>query len=108
MRLAGADEPGLPDLTSERRIAGAGRNSMTAMLEMRGVSKSFAGVQALRNVNFVVEAGEIHALVGENGAGKSTLMKVLSGVHPDGSYEGTVIFDGEERHFRDVNDSEAL
>src|SRR5207248_2603575 len=81
---------------------------MTAMLEMRGVSKSFAGVQALRDVNFVVEAGEIHALVGENGAGKSTLMKVLSGVHPDGSYEGTVIFDGEERHFRDVNDSEAL
>src|SRR5438105_391988 len=96
------------DPTSERRFGGAGRNSMTAMLEMRGVSKSFAGVQALRDVNFVVECGEIHALVGENGAGKSTLMKVLSGVHPDGSYEGTVIFDGEERHFRDVNDSEAL
>jgi putative multiple sugar transport system ATP-binding protein len=81
---------------------------MTAMLEMRGVSKGFAGVQALRDVNFTVEAGEVHALVGENGAGKSTLMKVLSGVYPHGSYEGTVIFDGEERHFRDVNDSEAL
>jgi len=81
---------------------------MTAMLEMRGVSKSFAGVQALRDVNFVVEAGQIHALVGENGAGKSTLMKVLSGVYPHGSYEGTIIFDGEERRFRDINDSEAL
>src|SRR5215468_4102217 len=81
---------------------------MTALLEMRGVSKSFAGVQALRDVNFTVEAGQIHALVGENGAGKSTLMKVLSGVYPFGSYEGTVIFDGEERRFRDVNDSEAL
>ena len=55
---------------------------MTAMLEMRGVSKSFAGVQALRDVNFTVEPGQIHALVGENGAGKSTLMKVLSGVYP--------------------------
>ena len=67
------------------------------MLEMRGVSKSFAGVQALRDVNFTVEAGQIHALVGENGAGKSTLMKVLSGVYPRGSYEGTIVFDGEER-----------
>lgn len=60
---------------------------MTAMLEMRDVSKSFAGVQALRDVSFTVEAGQIHALVGENGAGKSTLMKVLSGVYPAGSYE---------------------
>jgi len=81
---------------------------MTAMLEMRGVSKAFAGVQALRDVNFAVEAGQIHALVGENGAGKSTLMRVLSGVYPHGSYEGSIFFDGEERRFRDVNDSEAL
>jgi putative multiple sugar transport system ATP-binding protein len=81
---------------------------MTAMLEMRGVSKSFAGVQALRDVNFAVQAGQIHALVGENGAGKSTLMKVLSGVYPHGSYEGTIVFEGEERRFRDINDSEAL
>jgi putative multiple sugar transport system ATP-binding protein len=65
-------------------------------------------VQALRDVNFAVEAGQIHALVGENGAGKSTLMKVLSGVYPHGSYEGTIVFDGEERRFRDINDSEAL
>jgi len=85
-----------------------GREIMTAMLEMRNVSKSFSGVQALRDVNFSVEAGQIHALVGENGAGKSTLMKVLSGVYPAGSYEGTIIFDGEERRFRDINDSEAL
>jgi putative multiple sugar transport system ATP-binding protein len=83
-------------------------DAMTAMLQMRGVSKSFAGVQALRDVNFTMEAGQIHALVGENGAGKSTLMKVLSGVHPYGSYEGTITFDGEERRFRDVNDSETL
>src|SRR5690349_2433799 len=81
---------------------------MTAILEMRGVSKSFAGVRALRDVNFTVNAGVIHALVGENGAGKSTLMKVLSGVYPAGDFEGSIIFEGEERRFRDINSSEAL
>jgi putative multiple sugar transport system ATP-binding protein len=81
---------------------------MNAILEMRGISKHFTGVKALSDVTFTVEPGEIHALVGENGAGKSTLMKVLSGVYPHGSYEGTIIFDGEERQFRDINDSEAL
>ncbi|HEY9213006.1 MAG TPA: multiple monosaccharide ABC transporter ATP-binding protein [Ancylobacter sp.] len=81
---------------------------MNAILEMRGISKHFTGVKALSDVNFSVEAGEIHALVGENGAGKSTLMKVLSGVYPHGSYEGAIVYDGEERRFRDINDSEAL
>jgi putative multiple sugar transport system ATP-binding protein len=81
---------------------------MSAILEMRGISKSFTGVKALSDVNFTVEAGEIHALVGENGAGKSTLMKVLSGVYPHGSYGGAIVFDGEERHFRDITQSEDL
>ena len=81
---------------------------MTAILEMRGISKSFPGVQALRNVNLVVQAGEIHAICGENGAGKSTLMKVLSGVVPHGAYEGDIIFDGEKRQFADISDSERL
>jgi putative multiple sugar transport system ATP-binding protein len=78
------------------------------ILEMRGISKSFGAVRALSDVSFTVKEGEIHALVGENGAGKSTLMKVLSGVYPHGSYEGSILFDGEERHFRDINDSEKL
>jgi putative multiple sugar transport system ATP-binding protein len=81
---------------------------MNAILEMRDISKHFTGVRALNEVGFAVAAGEIHALVGENGAGKSTLMKVLSGVYPHGSYEGAIVFDGEERRFRDINDSEAL
>ncbi|WP_342363681.1 multiple monosaccharide ABC transporter ATP-binding protein [Terrarubrum flagellatum] len=81
---------------------------MSAILEMRGISKSFTGVKALSDVSFTVEPGEIHALVGENGAGKSTLMKVLSGVYPHGSYEGAIVFNGEERRFRGITDSEAL
>ena len=61
----------------------------STILEMRDITKTFPGVKALSNVNLSVDEGEIHAIVGENGAGKSTLMKVLSGVYPDGDYEGT-------------------
>ncbi|RTL96587.1 sugar ABC transporter ATP-binding protein [Ancylobacter aquaticus] len=81
---------------------------MNALLEMQGISKHFAGVKALSDVTFAVRPGEIHALVGENGAGKSTLMKVLSGVYPHGSYDGAIVFDGEERRFSDINASESL
>lgn len=80
----------------------------TPILEMRGITKTFPGVKALDNVNISVRAGEIHAVVGENGAGKSTLMKVLSGVYPHGSYSGEIHFEGEERRFRDIADSEKL
>ena len=81
---------------------------MSIILEMRGISKSFPGVKALRDVNLVVQSGEIHAICGENGAGKSTLMKVLSGVYPHGSYEGEIFFEGVERQFSSISDSEHL
>ena len=79
---------------------------MNAILEMRGIAKSFPGVKALREVNLVVKAGEIHAVCGENGAGKSTLMKVLSGVYPYGSYEGDIVYKGEVRRFANIAQSE--
>jgi len=78
------------------------------LLEMQNITKIFPGVKALDNVNLQVEEGEIHALVGENGAGKSTLMNVLSGIYPYGTYEGKIIYDGQECKFTNIKDSEAL
>ena len=50
------------------------------ILEVRGISKRFGGIEALKDISFSVRRGEVHALVGENGAGKTTLMKVLYGM----------------------------
>ncbi|MBR3735066.1 MAG: ATP-binding cassette domain-containing protein, partial [Lachnospiraceae bacterium] len=64
------------------------------ILEMRGIEKSFPGVRALRGVDFSLNKGEIHALMGENGAGKSTLIKVLTGVYSKDN--GTISMPGAD------------
>ncbi|MCX4825438.1 sugar ABC transporter ATP-binding protein [Streptomyces sp. NBC_01142] len=75
------------------------------MLTMHGVSKSFLGVPVLHDVGLDLEAGEVHALVGENGAGKSTLMKILAGEHlPD---SGTITIDGTARAFTHPSQAQA-
>ncbi len=76
------------------------------ILEMKSITKEFPGVRALDDVTMTVRRGEIHAICGENGAGKSTLMKVLSGVHPHGTYEGTILLDGQDVHFANIRASE--
>ncbi|MBQ9630838.1 MAG: sugar ABC transporter ATP-binding protein [Treponema sp.] len=78
------------------------------ILEMSHVTKEFPGVKALSDVTFKVKKGEVHCLVGENGAGKSTLMKVLTGVHPYGTYSGKIIVDGQEQKFKTIKDSENI
>jgi len=73
---------------------------------MRDITKDFGAVRALDGVTIEVERGHVHAICGENGAGKSTLMKVLSGVYPHGSYDGTIEFESHETAYRTINDSE--
>ncbi|MBV9928594.1 MAG: sugar ABC transporter ATP-binding protein [Acidobacteria bacterium] len=76
---------------------------MPPALEMRGITKSFAGNSVLAGVSLRAAAGEVHALVGENGAGKSTLMKVLAGVHrPEG---GEILIEGRPVHFTSPADA---
>jgi D-xylose transport system ATP-binding protein len=79
---------------------------MTATLEMIGITKEFPGVKALNDVSFTATPGEVHALCGENGAGKSTLMKVLSGLYPSGTYDGSIRINGQDHAFHKIKDAE--
>lgn len=82
------------------------RSSVDPALELRGITKSFGSVRALRAVDISVQAGEVVCLVGENGAGKSTLSSVASGlVRPDA---GTILVDGELQHFSTPSDAEEV
>ncbi len=76
------------------------------VLDACSIVKRFGAVTALDGVSFDLRAGEVHALCGENGAGKSTLIKLLSGVHPHGSYEGEILVDGTPAEFRSTRDAE--
>ena len=81
-------------------------DSNPPLVSMQGIHKAFPGVQALVNVDFDLQYGEIHALMGGNGAGKSTLIKILTGVeHPD---SGRIILEGKEIHVRSPQHAQSL
>lgn len=73
-------------------------------IEMRGIDKSFGGNAVLKEAGFLLDHGEIHALMGENGAGKSTLMKILTGVYTKDA--GQVIVDGQEVYYKNPQEAE--
>ena len=75
------------------------------LLELKGICKSFYGVPALVNVDFSVQAGKVHALVGGNGAGKSTLMKILTGVYTKD--DGEIILNGQPVQLKSYGDAVA-
>lgn len=73
-------------------------------VKMTGIKKSFGSNSVLRGVDFDIQAGEVHALMGENGAGKSTLMNILTGLHK--SDAGEIRIDGEEKRFENPKEAE--
>lgn len=79
---------------------------MTALLEMKNISKSFSDNKVLNAVQLSVEAGEVHALLGENGAGKSTLMKILGGIYQKD--QGEIFLDGEKAEIHNVSSARNL
>src|SRR4051812_17024799 len=74
-------------------------------LRMEGITKTFGGVTALAGVDFMLEPGEVHALVGENGAGKSTLIKIMTGAYRRDA--GTITLEGQPVNFRSPQDAQA-
>ena len=96
--------PTIPSLRKKRRGGGRPRrrtreqrigvNIVLSLVELKGVRKSFYGVEVLHGVDFKLEPGTVHALMGENGAGKSTMMKIIAGIHLNDG--GQVFIDGNE------------
>ncbi|MCB1489178.1 MAG: sugar ABC transporter ATP-binding protein [Bauldia sp.] len=84
-----------------------GQEDVPYVIEATDIVKNFAGVQALRGVDFRVRRGEIHALLGQNGAGKSTLVKILNGVHAAGTFDGTIRVDGTPVSFATPGEAQA-
>lgn len=79
---------------------------MALLLEMRGISKRFGGTQALDQVDFSLDRGEVVGLLGENGAGKSTLIKILAGVHR--MDQGAIFIDGKPVTLQTPQDAQRL
>jgi simple sugar transport system ATP-binding protein len=78
-------------------------SSSTPIIEMKGISKTFGTIEALKDIDFSIKPNEIIGLVGDNGAGKSTLIKILSGIFPP--TKGKIYADGKEITIHSYKDS---
>lgn len=85
-------------IAEENKSIKEGENVGETILRMEGIDKSFTGVHALKGVDFDLQKGEVHALMGENGAGKSTLMKILTGIYAKDA--GTITYEGATVEFK--------
>ncbi len=85
-------------IAEENKSIKEGENVGETILRMEGIDKSFTGVHALKGVDFDLQKGEVHALMGENGAGKSTLMKILTGIYAKDA--GTITYEGAAVEFK--------
>ena len=81
------------------------KNENRPRLQIQNISKSFGGIEALKDVSYNIKDGEIHALVGENGAGKSTLVKIITGL--ESADNGSLLLDGEEIKFHNPMEARA-
>lgn len=90
----------------DEELKKVGVNMKKQLLEMKGISKGFPGVQALSNVQLQLNYGEVVALVGENGAGKSTLMKILTGIYKED--EGEIFYEGKRISPEDTKEAQQL
>jgi ABC-type sugar transport system ATPase subunit len=84
-------------------LTGSAGTTAPPLLSMSGISKSFSGVEVLRDVGFELRAGEVHVLAGENGAGKSTLIKIAAGVHT--AFDGSLALHGRPVRFTSPHDA---
>lgn len=88
----------------EERLSGISLSESKIALELKGIGKSFADISVLRDVDLMINGGEIHTLMGENGAGKSTLVKIISGVNTPST--GSMTIDGVPVRFEKPRDAE--
>lgn len=95
----------IADMGNDVRDSAQRRNA--PLVTVSGVSKTFGGTRALKDVTAWFGASEVHALLGENGAGKSTLIKLLGGFYPTSSASGTIAIDGQTVSFESVGDAES-
>jgi D-xylose transport system ATP-binding protein len=95
-----------PELGSDGAVSGAVDANSQYLLSLRGISKSFGPVQALRNVDLDVPVGQVTAIIGDNGAGKSTLIKSISGIWSPSS--GQIFWNGKEVQIHTPHDASQL